>query len=171
MVSLDRSRKTLYFPEKSNQIKPMKKQLTAIAMTIATASFCYGAEPDKAPEKRGPREGRPVPPEVLEKFDKDGDGKLNEEERKAAMEARQAEMLAKFDKDGDGKLSQDERKAAMEARRAEMMKRFDKNGDGKLDEEERKALPPRGGRPGPGRPEGGKGPKGPGKKAKKPAGE
>jgi Ca2+-binding EF-hand superfamily protein len=53
--------------------------------------------------------------EMIAKFDKDGDGKLNEEERKAAHAAMEKEMLAKFDKDGDGKLSDEEKKAAREA--------------------------------------------------------
>jgi hypothetical protein len=34
--------------------------------------------------------GKPLPPEIVAKFDKDGDGKLNPEERKAA----QAEIKA-----------------------------------------------------------------------------
>lgn len=153
----------------------MKTKLTAITLAIATSSLSFGLEPagDK-PEKRRPGGpgGRPVPAEVLAKFDKDKDGKLNEEERKAAMEARKAEMLAKFDKNKDGKLDEDERKAAMEARKAEMLKRFDKDGNGELDDEEKKAaraaMTKRGGRPdgkgkGKGKAEGGKG--------KKPAGE
>ena len=76
-------------------------------------------------------------------------------EGKPDAAARKAAMLKKFDKDGDGKLS-DEEKAAMKAemqkrrgeggkgpdaaRRAEMMKKFDKDGDGKLSEEERAAM-------------------------------
>ena len=66
-----------------------------------------------------------MPPEILAKFDKDGDGKLNDEERAAAkaaaeakMEERKKEMIAKFDKDGDGKLSDEEKKAAEEAAKA-----------------------------------------------------
>ena len=55
---------------------------------------------------------RQPPAHIIEKFDKDGDGKLSDEER---AEIRK-EMMAKFDKDGDGKLSPEERKAAMEAR-------------------------------------------------------
>lgn len=49
---------------------------------------------------------------ILEKFDKDGDGKLSKEEHQAAREARRKRMLEKFDKDGDGKLSEEERAAA-----------------------------------------------------------
>lgn len=97
---------------------------------------------------------------VMEKYDKDKDGKISEEEiivikedMKKERETRRAEMLKKFDKDGDGKLSKEERQAMreewekahpdivkkMEERRAEMMKKFDKDGDGKLSPEEREA--------------------------------
>lgn len=58
---------------------------------------------------------------VIAKYDKDGDGRLNDEEKaalqadaKAMMEQKKAEFMAQFDKDGDGKLSDDE-KAAMKA--------------------------------------------------------
>ncbi len=95
--------------------------------------------------------------EALKQFDKDGDGKLNDQERAAMMEARKEQMerlrLARekeFDKDGDGKLNDQERAAMMEAfkqrnpdaaqRMQEMIKRFDKDGDGKLNDEERKAM-------------------------------
>ena len=74
---------------------------------LATGSLSALADEDKGDKKRPPRaergerpEGerrgpgqrrggpRQVPKEILEKFDKDGDGKLNEEERKAAMKDR-----------------------------------------------------------------------------------
>ena len=48
-------------------------------------------------------------------------------------------MLKKYDKNGDGKLD-DEEKAAMKKDREEQVKKYDKNGDGKLDEEERAAM-------------------------------
>ncbi len=104
--------------------------------------------------KRG--EGRPVPKEVLEKFDADKDGKLNKEEREAARAAREKE----FDKDGDGKLNDEEKKAMREDGHKKMIARFDKDGDGKLSDEEKKAMPPR--------PEGKKGDKA---KGDKPDGE
>jgi len=102
---------------------------------------------------------------VLKQFDKDGDGKLNAEERAAAEKARaergrekgdgdRGAMLKQLDKDGDGKLSEEERQAGREqARRKlqqalggeganlqELIKRFDKDGDGQLSEEERQAA-------------------------------
>ena len=80
------------------------------------------ARPARPGGPGGPGGNRPLPEAIVKKYDKDGDGKLSEEERtamqtemKAAREARQKEMLAKFDKDGDGKLSDEERKAANEA--------------------------------------------------------
>ncbi|WP_298859535.1 EF-hand domain-containing protein [uncultured Gimesia sp.] len=99
--------------------------------------------------------------EMLKKFDKNGDGKLDETERKAAFAARgksgqkgprmsKEEMIKKFDKDGDGKLGETERAAARKSlgarsgrtrmSREQMLKKFDKDGDGKLSEVERKAA-------------------------------
>ena len=125
------------------------------------------------------------PEEMLKRFDKNGDGQLDDGERNAMRESfggqrgqrgpggfNSAEMLKRFDKNGDGQLDEEERAAMRETTRQEMMKRFDKNGDGQIDDEERAAMRPpptepdsqgggdRGGRPreggGPGR--GGRGP-------------
>lgn len=95
----------------------MKKALLLISvLSLATGII---AKPEKGGKKPGSGEGRPSREEVMKKFDKDGDGKLNEDERaeaRKAMEARRAEMIEKFDKDGDGKLNEEERKAAMASR-------------------------------------------------------
>ncbi|QDU27017.1 EF hand [Anatilimnocola aggregata] len=108
-----------------------------------------GKGPGKRPEGKGPPPGAKRGPggpggeamraEMLKKFDKDGDGKLSEDERASLMAAMKerggrpggpgagkrgpggpgrpnfAELMKKFDKDGDGKLSEDERAAAREA--------------------------------------------------------
>jgi hypothetical protein len=78
-------------------------------------------------------------------------------------------MIAKFDKDGDGKLNDEEREKAKAERQAEMIKKFDTDGDGKLSEEERAKMPKppmhRGGpdgKRGPGGVDGKRGPHGPG---------
>ena len=90
---------------------------------------------------------------VLKKFDKDGDGQLNEAEKKEAKKAqkkfakgkkekkkqRKMNMLKKFDADGDGKLSEEE-KAQARKHREEMKARFDFDGDGELSREEREQL-------------------------------
>ncbi|MEC8337655.1 MAG: EF-hand domain-containing protein [Planctomycetota bacterium] len=85
---------------------------------------------------------------LLEKFDANGDGQLDREERNTARKAR---ILKKFDADGDGKLDNTEKDRARAARekfqqqhggnqvkRKEMLERFDADGDGKLSNEERK---------------------------------
>ncbi len=77
--------------------------------------------------------------EMLKKFDKDGDGRLSDEEKstlRAEMQNRRGggrdrkqwtpeqrdEMLKKFDTDRDGKLSQEERDTAREAMKASRTK-------------------------------------------------
>tara|TARA_R110002012_G_scaffold141509_1_gene299260 strand:- start:1060 stop:1524 length:465 start_codon:yes stop_codon:yes gene_type:complete len=87
------------------------KLFTAIAV-LAGLAVASGT-PEKGKGKKH-REHAAIK-QLIEKFDKDGDGKLNAEERKAAGEARKAEFLKKFDKDGDGELSPEEKKAAGEA--------------------------------------------------------
>ena len=128
---------------------------------------CLIASAQDEPQ-RPKRQMGPPPPEVVKEFDKDGDGTLSDDERKAmreAMEARMTErrkeMLEKFDTDKDGKLSEEERKNAREAHHAEMLKKFDKDGDGKLSEEERAAMPKHPRRPGGPRGKRGPGPDGP----------
>jgi len=132
--------------------------ILAGSLLLALPALAQNGPPPKGP--RGPGGPHRMSPEMrqkmLEKFDKDGDGKLDEQERMAARKAMGAhrmspemrkKMLEKFDKDGDGKLSEEELKAAheagrarMEAHRKEMLKRFDKDGDGKLNQEERKTM-------------------------------
>ena len=121
----------------------MKK--TVFLLVGLLTSLSLQAEPGEGRgpkgEGKGPRGGDRTPPaEIIEKFDTDGDGKLNDEERKAAraahreiMEKRRAEMLAKYDTDKDGKLSADERKAAM-------LDRFDTDKDGVLSDAEKEAA-------------------------------
>ena len=69
--------------------------------------------------------------QLMKQFDKDGDGRLNDEERAEAMKALKdktadleqmrkkfaQEIIAKFDKDGDGKLGVDELMEFLEEQR------------------------------------------------------
>jgi Ca2+-binding EF-hand superfamily protein len=115
--------------------------------TLLVAAVCMAeekkAEGAKRPDHPQGQRGHFLSKEMIAKFDKDGDGKLNEEETKAA---REAAMLKRFDKDGDGKLNDEEKTAAdafkkeADARQAEMIKKFDKDGDGKLSDDEKKAA-------------------------------
>lgn len=115
------------------------KTTTMLALCAMIGAGAVARAQDKP--QRPDRPNRQIPPEILKEFDKDGDGKLSQEERQAAREARQKAMLEKFDADGDGKLSEDERKKMQETVRAERLKQFDKDGDGKLSKEERQAMP------------------------------
>ena len=49
-------------------------------------------------------------------------------------------LLERFDADGDGQLDDEEKAAAKEAFKAKLKERFDRNGDGELDARERRAL-------------------------------
>jgi Ca2+-binding EF-hand superfamily protein len=74
---------------------------------------------DKKPEDQKPEEKKP---EVqgfdrdafIRKYDKNGDGKLDDKERLAARKERQEELIKQYDKNGDGKLDNKERQAARE---------------------------------------------------------
>ena len=68
------------------------------------------------------RRGRARWQQMLKKFDADGDGQLNDEERAAAEEHIK------------------ERRKDHERHRGDMLERFDANGDGQLDEAERAAM-------------------------------
>lgn len=102
---------------------------------------------------------RPLAEAAMKRFDKDGDGKLNETERAAAREefkARAGErleaflnapgprVLEKFDADKDGKLNDSEKSAAREALKAlagealrKLKDKADANNDGTVDDAER----------------------------------
>lgn len=116
-------------------------QIPTLALAFAIFSIAHTKAEEVAPVEK------PLKQKVLAAHDKDGDGKLSEEEREAArgvmkekFEARRKEAIAKFDKDGDGKLNEEEKQAAKDARKKEMLEKFDKDGDGKLSEEEKKAA-------------------------------
>lgn len=78
----------------------------------------------------------------LAEFDKDGDGTLSDEERRAMMEKFRADRMAQLDTNGDGEVDADERLDAMinSRRGRRLVDRFDADGDGMLDPEERQAL-------------------------------
>jgi Ca2+-binding EF-hand superfamily protein len=104
-----------------------------VALIGAVATPPVLAAPAGGDAKRAERRQK-----VLEKFDSNGNGQLDPDERRAAKAAaqkrrdqagekgadgnaaqdpeRRKKLLAKFDKDGDGALSEAERTAAKEAR-------------------------------------------------------
>ena len=68
-----------------------------------------------------------------------GGATVNAQDAKAEAKKKAEEAaLKKYDKNGNGKLD-DEEKAAQKKDREEMIKKYDKNGDGKLDDAEKAA--------------------------------
>ncbi len=146
---------------------PMKAAFLTLGLlsaTLITGSATAQTEmPPKDDKPAATGQGamnQPKRQELLKKYDKNGDGKLDDDEladaraemRKegsgtAVRAERQKKLLKEFDKNGDGKLDDAERAQAekkiqqfredAEKRRAEILKRFDKNGDGVLDDAER----------------------------------
>ena len=88
----------------------MNRKITAVVVgaAIATAGAAYVVAGDEGGHRRGRRGDRGA---MLERFDTNKDGKLDDQERAAAREARKAEMLERFDTDKDGTLSDSEREA------------------------------------------------------------
>jgi Ca2+-binding EF-hand superfamily protein len=146
----------------------MKTSSVSLALlTAALLAVSARAQAEKI--EMGPTEAKPEADrmkqsreELIKRFDKNGDGKLDEDEKAAAHKAmrmegggyagRQKEILRRFDKNGDGRLDDGERAEAEKARelveknggmgrfRELVLKRFDLDGDGKLNEAERAAA-------------------------------
>ena len=95
---------------------------------------------------------------IMERFDANQDGEIDEQERAAAQEqmrARFAEMrdrflVRRFDADGDGQLGEaetasmeqakEEWRARIESAKARFMEKWDANADGQLEEGEKSAI-------------------------------
>jgi len=83
----------------------MKTILIMAVVLFATGSLLHAADPAKKADR--PRS------KTLEKYDKNGNGKLDDDELEQLKKDRQAELLKKYDKNGDGKLDKSERDAAV----------------------------------------------------------
>jgi hypothetical protein len=95
---------------------------------VAAAQGMGGAAPDASVPVKGP---------FMAKFDTNGDGVLEPNERaamraafKAKREAKKAAMLAKYDVNHDGILEPSERKAMIDDRAAKQFAKMDVNNDG-----------------------------------------
>jgi Ca2+-binding EF-hand superfamily protein len=84
--------------------------------------------------------------QVMQKYDLNKDGKLDDGEKqamradfKAKFAEKRAEMISKFDTNKDGKLDDGEKTAMREARATEAFQKLDANGDGVLSLDEFKA--------------------------------
>lgn len=119
-------------------MKTITTLLTATVALVGTSVILSAQAEDTRP-------GRAA---IIERFDTDGDGQLNETERQAVREAMQARRGSghrrpridwqQFDADGDGQLTGFEREEAATHLRAVVstspraMKRLDTDGDGQL---------------------------------------
>src|SRR5688572_6706125 len=104
-------------------------RLSFIAAGLAACILVPQVRSEDAPKEKSD-EGRPFFEKMLKEFDKDSDGRLNEEELRNARQQTEMffsrvngregqnrpEFLKRFDKDGDGKLSDDEKAAATKGR-------------------------------------------------------
>jgi len=141
--------------DQSAQTETARLNAPAPAGSAADAS----GRPDDEHHRAG-RGGPPDPAELVKRFDKNADGKLQVselpeqmqkfmgkadanadgvitvEELKAGEEKMRAEHLAKVDTDHDGKVSPEERKAAFEKFAEERFAKMDKNNDGALSKDE-----------------------------------
>jgi len=107
-----------------------------IAAPLVAGAATYAAAQGDGPARK----------DMIQKFDANGDGKLDDAERaqmRAAVEAKRAErhkeMLARYDTNKDGTLDKAERTAMRDAKLTERFQAMDKNGDGKLTIDEFKA--------------------------------
>ena len=82
------------------------KRVLAVALGLALAGLVLQAAEDKKGQAE-PKKAAPLA-KGLEKYDKNGDGKLDMAEREAMRETRRKEFMAKWDKNGDGKLDEQE---------------------------------------------------------------
>jgi hypothetical protein len=126
--SLRSSETVQYQPSSEGRnIMTLIKTLTVItAMTCATALFAQEAAPAAPAQKAGAAAGKQggkgagfgqwkKNPENIKKFDKDGDGALNEAEKKTAQDAWKKETgrgEGKEGKDGKAGCAECEKKAA-----------------------------------------------------------
>jgi hypothetical protein len=152
-----------------NQPKPrnaMKNHSVFLGILTATlfAAPVFAADETAATASALERKHRPNREEMLQRFDSNHDGKLDDGEREAARAEwkkqaqepgarhgrargeRRQKLLQRFDADHDGKLSDTEKAAAKQTgrkhakikdRRQELLERFDRDGNGRLNESER----------------------------------
>lgn len=75
----------------------------------------------------------------MAKMDTDGDGKISDEEREAAMKDRSAKMRSRLDTNGDGKLTPDELANAKGRMKFDDPTALDTNNDGDISADELEA--------------------------------
>jgi len=127
-------------------LAPLVRAADAPAATTATAPTSQPDDSTTAPTDRRAEHRA----ELIKRFDTNGDGVLDANERaamRAALHQKRADriarmeehMLKKYDKNGDGVLDANEQTAALAdlETRPRFIARFDKDGDGKLNDVEK----------------------------------
>lgn len=121
----------------------MRLTLTSFAALLITAAPAFAGEPDTKSKvgTHGEHHAK-----LVEKFDANGDGKLDDREKTAAraafaerLKAKHPQLFERIDTDGNGVLSEAEAKSAREKCK-NVKEKCDTNGDGKLDDRERTAA-------------------------------
>lgn len=103
--------------------------VSALALSAGSLGVAFARD-----DRGGPP---PAPKELIRKFDKNNDGKLDDSERaamhadfKARHQEEHKKVLAQFDKNKDGKLDDAEREAMMDQKVTEHFKQLDTDGNG-----------------------------------------
>jgi Ca2+-binding EF-hand superfamily protein len=115
--------------------------LTKLKLALALSGSLFAGAAGIA-SAHGPGKG-----ELLQKYDTNHDGKLDDQE-KAAMRAdfeakraqKKAELLQKYDLNKDGKLDDNERAVMRDDRTVEAFKKMDLDGNGSISLDELKAA-------------------------------
>jgi hypothetical protein len=123
------------------------KLALAIAAPLVAGAATYAAADSGSPADRHA--------ELIQKFDQNGDGKLDDSERaqmkaffQARRQAHRQEMLAKYDTNHDGKLEPSERAVMRDDKLTARFAKLDTNHDGVVTLDEFKANAPLGHRHG-----------------------
>ena len=109
----------------------MKTKLL-ITIPIILSSTLLGT-PDQNGDSKPP--GFPIRDQIVKRFDIDGDGKLNMDERstmRKKMQGKKVDLMQKFDANGDGILDNEERttiRKAFQKRKSEAFESFDADGE------------------------------------------
>lgn len=131
---------------------PFRPGFCAVSAQALLCGMLLVPTPANAAENGKPgTSGRPDRAELrkmlLEKFDSDGDGQLNQQERAAARKAREERRAAGQQGPGQGKRRRPGAAGGNNGQagnradfRKRLLDRFDTDGDGKLNETERKAA-------------------------------
>lgn len=140
----------------SCQFLPSMKSHHLLPLTCGLIFLTGSSLPADEPKNDLPGENggllRKLREGVTKALDKDGDGKISDEEKTSLKDGLQKKLLARYDRNKDGKLSAEEKQAMKKDagkfgrladdgdHKSGLLKKFDKNGDGKLDEQERRAA-------------------------------